>query len=409
MKNKFYVLVLIIAILLQLVLKVNTLAGVPSPKNATALGYVYSDYLASPKMLKRSVVNEGNGDRIIAAMQKAQEGRPLILGAIGGSITYGSSAMSSSTYTYLVTKWWRSKFPKSAVKFINSGVSGTGSLIGVHRAQNDLLNRNPDFIIMDFAVNDTDSPVCDAAYESLIRNILGCPSNPGLMLLFMSTDSGYNLQANEVKAGRKYNLPMISYRDAVMPDIKNRDLSWRSVAADFIHPNDKGHHITADLIISYLERLYKQINKKVTIATKLPQSLNKDLFTSADYLNNKTLQIKELGGWEATDHAHWQLKEGWKPIKINKPMVFEVTARKIFLVYNKTINNKGSTIKVTVDNNKPLKFQSKSTNTWEEITADKIEAGSHASKHTISIEFTDEIPIGCTGEEFNLLGVMVSQ
>jgi len=370
--------------------------------------YIYTDYVASQEMISHSITNEGDGSRIIAAMKRAEAGEPIIIGAIGGSITYGSSALANYSYTSLVLKWWKKKFPQSKIKLVNAGISGTGSMIGVHRASMDLLDKKPDFVMMDFAVNDTDDELVNEAYENLTRDILNSEKHPALMLLFMCTDGGYNFQEQESLIGNHYNLPMVSYKDAVWPDIQKKELRWEDISPDFIHPNDKGHHILADLIISRLETWYRQINSDVKIDTALPKPRTKARFINASYLTNKTLQVSDLGGFQATDNAHWQLKQGWKAVEKNKPMKFEVTAKNITLVYNKTIDKKGATVKVCVDAKKEFKLESKSSYAWEAITAEQVALGDTVEKHTITIEYLSEKPKGCTGENFYLLGVLLS-
>ena len=79
--------------------------------------------------------------------------------------------------------------------FINAGIGATGSLIGVHRAQRDVLDFSPDIVFVEFAVNDSNLPEDHKAYESLLRRILSAPKKPALILLFSSWKDGSNESA----------------------------------------------------------------------------------------------------------------------------------------------------------------------------------------------------------------------
>ena len=58
-------------------------------------------------------------------------------------------------------------FPHSETRLVNAGLGGTGSLSGAFRVQRDLLQAEPDVVIVEFAVND--AWVDGAAYEGLLR------------------------------------------------------------------------------------------------------------------------------------------------------------------------------------------------------------------------------------------------
>lgn len=386
----------------------NSQASMQSLATSQPSVFVYDKYIASPEMLKSSVVSKGDQSRITAAMQRAQNKESLTLGYIGGSITYGSSAKANLSFSDLVTRWWKNKFPNSKIKLVNAGISGTGSVIGVHRAYKDLLIKNPDFVVIDFAVNDTADSNVNIAYENLVRDILASSKTPGLMLLFMCTDGGYNFQDQEIKIGSHYNLPMLSYKNAIWPQIQEKKLKWADISGDFIHPNEKGHHITADLIISELEDCYSKIDQNATPEKILPDLLTPGIYVNATYLTNKTLNVIDVGGFTATNQAHWQLSDGWIAKEINKEMKFEVDAKNILLVYNKTIDGRGATVAVTVDGKFIMEINSKSDVDWEAITATQILKMETKRKHIISIKYLDKKPANCTGENFALLGVLVS-
>ena len=90
-------------------------------------------------------------------LSRADAGEPLTIAAIGGSITAGSGA-STLERSY----WWRfgsrlrRAFPSVAWRFVNAGIGATNSIFGALRAEDDLLSREPDLVVIEFAVNDGD-------------------------------------------------------------------------------------------------------------------------------------------------------------------------------------------------------------------------------------------------------------
>ena len=97
----------------------------------------------------------GNVSRIRKVMADANQGKEITVGFIGGSITMGSVATSPERcYAARVHAWWESAFPKAKINYVNAGIGATTSQFAVARAEEDLLAYSPDFVIVEFSVND---------------------------------------------------------------------------------------------------------------------------------------------------------------------------------------------------------------------------------------------------------------
>jgi len=371
--------------------------------------YSYTDYTASQQILDDALVYEGNTNRIIAAMQKASRGEDIKIGVIGGSITWGASADIDKTYAKKLYRWWKKKFPESSIKLVNAGKSGTGSVIGVHRIEQDLLSKGVDFVIVEFAVNDTDDEEVIEAYESIIRYVLSHESKPGLMLLMMCADEGYSSEDSKIEIGTHYNVPIISYKSSVYAAVERGELVWDEIADDFIHPDNPGHLLIAETIIYRLEQYHKHIEDEVDIVIDLPESITDAYYTNVELLTNETLNVTSIGGFEKDNNANWVLPLGYKAVDKNNKFAFEVEAKTIVLVYNQLTNNMGANIFVEVDGVGYGMITSKSPFEWEAITSTEILRENSVEKHTITLTYTDEVPEECTGEEFKLLAVMIGK
>lgn len=135
-----------------------------------------------------------------------------------------NSTVYEKCYVELTAKWFREKFTNVKVNHINAGAGATGSLIGVHRAEKQVLSKNPDIVFVDAAVNDNDSEFCKISYESEIRKLLSSPGKPAVIEVFMTMEDGVNYQDQQIKIGENYNLPMISFRDVACEIIESQNL-----------------------------------------------------------------------------------------------------------------------------------------------------------------------------------------
>ncbi|MBQ4165725.1 MAG: SGNH/GDSL hydrolase family protein, partial [Oscillospiraceae bacterium] len=106
----------------------------------------------TPTMIANSVLNKGNQARLAKFFKKLQAGEDVTVAYLGGSITQGSSAGGGLCYADLTTKWLQEKYPDVKINHVNAGIGATGSYIGIHRADRDVLQHDPDLVFVDFSV-----------------------------------------------------------------------------------------------------------------------------------------------------------------------------------------------------------------------------------------------------------------
>lgn len=246
--------------------------------------------------------NDTNNYRLLKFLQKAARGEKLTIGFIGGSITEGYvSTEPSLTYARRTFLHIEDMFPKADFTYVNAGIAGTGSGIGVHRVNDDLLNENPDLVFIDASVNDNNTAHYQETYENLVRYILTSDKEPAVILLFMVDDSGNCATEVESEIGNAYNLPMIDYGAAINFTINNGLLSWEDIAGDYIHPNDKGHAIISELITTYIDDFYSENSSfmgKITdemLASYGSETDYKSIpfVTKENYKNGKIVDFKD--------------------------------------------------------------------------------------------------------------------
>ncbi len=245
----------------------------------------------------RAALAAGDPWRLRRAFAKARRSERVTLGVIGGSITVGAFASTPQhSYAAQVLAWWRRRFPHCDARLINAGIGGTGSLYGAFRVQRDLLEAEPDVVIVEFAVND--AWIDGAAFEGLVRQILACPSAPAVVLLFMMWQGGGNDQEMQAKVGAHYHLPMVSFRDALWPEITAGRVRWQDDIVDTVHPNDAGHAIAARLVTSQLEKIDTEADPHgVDPLDPLPAPLHTDAFQFTTWRDASQLAPTRNEGW----------------------------------------------------------------------------------------------------------------
>ena len=202
-----------------------------------------------------------NLKRLKNCMKRAEEGEELTIGFLGGSITQGSLATTmENTYAYRVFTWWKQTFPKANFHYVNGGIGGTTSHYGVSRAVTDVLMYQPDFVVVDFSVNDEADTFFQETYEGVVRKLLSWASKPAVVLLNnVFYDTGLNAQEYHNEIGNWYQVPHVSVRDTIYRRMKAGEYTREELTQDGLHPNDKGHKLVAEEIEKFLESVKAEL------------------------------------------------------------------------------------------------------------------------------------------------------
>jgi len=358
------------------------------------------------EIFARSLLSVGDTARLQKAITKARRGEMVTIGVIGGSITQGAAASQpEKRYGELVAAWWRKTFPKAKVEFVNAGIGATGSDYGALRVKRDLLSRHPDFVVVEYAVNDPDSDTAAETLEGLVRQILNDPNPIALLLLFTMNQSGGNAQKAHGKVGRHYGLPMVSFRDALWPEIEQGRLKWSDVEADAVHPNDRGHEYCARFIIQLLEKVMGEVADGTTPPQMklLPAPLYGDLFEHVALLEADALKPVVNEGW--TFDAARPSEKCWKADKPGSSIEFVVEGKVVFIM-DWHLRGPMGQAKVQVDDQAPVVREAWFDQTWggyrmTTILARDLKPG----KHRVRIQLLSDSNPQSTGHEFRLMGL----
>lgn len=351
----------------------------------------------------RSVVSLGETARLQRVMVRAQEGHAVTVAVIGGSITQGAKATRpEKRYGNLVADWWRQKFPKSHVEFVNAGIGATGSNYGALRAGRDLLSKKPDFVVVEYSVNDNDTQASAESLEGLVRQILAQPQQPAVMLFYMMRRGGSNSQAWHGKVGQHYALPAASFRDAIWPEIQAARIKWEDVVADEVHPNDRGHACCAGFITSLLDKTRQELppQDRLPEIRPLPQPLLSDLFEHTTLCEADVLKPVVNNGW-----LYDPATKAWKSDKPGSTIEFEIEGQIVFSMHHVVKGPMGKA-RVHVDGQPVRELNGWFDQTWGGYRQTNEVARLQApGKHHVRFELLADKNLGSTGHEFRILGL----
>ena len=331
-----------------------------------------------------------NTSRLCALMARAQAGEELTLGFFGGSITQGSLSSTGETcYAYLVYQWWVKAFPRAKFHYVNGGIGGTSSHFGVARAVQDLLQYQPDFVVVDFSVNDDPTNFFQETYEGLIRKILTWTSEPAVLILNnVFYDTGASAQDLHNAVARHYGIPFASIRDTVYKRLKAGEWNREDISPDGLHPNDKGHALVAGELCAVLEQFKEAESTLGNWAVPAPLTVN--AYESA-HLRTTLDTVPVLSGFRADSeekHGHLDtFKNGWIGKSLGDSITFEVEASCIAVQYRRSVHRPAPMARVTVDGGAVVTLDGSFDEDWGDAL--RIETLLHhgtPGRHTVEVK-----------------------
>ena len=165
--------------------------------------------------------------------------------------------------------------------------------------------------------------------------LAGAEELPAVILLFSVNQNGDSVQAVETAIGEYYRLPMISYGDAIMPDVATNNIEWEGISSDIVHPNDVGHSIYAALISAYIEEVYANLDTiEETSEWTLPEPITLQAYDDAHIENCYTIQPVESHGFEERNINRY-FTGNWSVYQKDASITFAVDAMSIGIIYQR--------------------------------------------------------------------------
>lgn len=363
-------------------------AGVEIPEDSK---YVIADGVTD-RMVALSTYIKGNQARLAKFVKKAQAGEKVTVAYLGGSITQGSSAGDKDCYARLTTDWIIKTFPDAEVEYVRAGIGATGSYIGVHRAERDVVSRNPDLVFIDFTVNDTHANIQrdKESYEGLIKKLWESESAPAVVTIAMTQEDGTSFVEYHSEVCATYDIPMISYREAILDVIDKGHIVWDDISDDNIHPNVAGHSVLTELITAYLQDVIDNVDSIDTENESDLSSANSK-FEKAALITPENAAPASDTGWESESTifgnfgGRWIARSKDGTFEGIEPLKFEVEAKNIGVFYSK-LTSMGGTFDVVVDGQVAKTIDSRFPGGWGNyVEAEEVICFPETGKHTVEI------------------------
>lgn len=359
-------------------------------------------------MLEKSLMSAGNYARLKKVIDKAKRGEEVTIAFIGGSITQGAGAIPIHVKCYAYQTWerFREAFGEN-VRLIKAGVGGTSSEFGMIRYERDVLREGsviPDLVVIEYAVNDEGDETKGLCYESLIRKALSTSGETAVVLLFSVFADDWNLEERLSPVGERYELPMVSIRQAVVEQFyrkagEGRVLSKSQFFYDSYHPTNTGHVIMADC----LTYLFRQVDGMPPVEEndwRSREPLMGDTFMNvrlADKHSN-TDKLKEVvpGSFSETDRELQyaeqddrlegvpQFPYNWQHIKGSEPFSMRIFCKALLVVSKDTGEVDAGKASVLVDGREVLILNPREIG-WTHCNAQILFTEDEAAEHEVVI------------------------
>ena len=295
---------------------------------------------------------------------------------------------------------------------MRAGIGATGSYIGVHRADRDVLAYSPDLVFIDFSVNDTTerTEINKQAYESLLRKLLKAESAPAVVTIAMTMDDGTSFQQYHEEIVKKYDVPMISYKNAILDVIDKGYIKWTDISDDNIHPNIPGHQVLTDLITNYLQSVIDNVDaiSGEDISLDVADPVTK--YENAYVLESANTTPESLGGFSKKSGLFGNFSEAWMvrstegEFTADDAIVFKASGTNIGILYGKLTSNAGI-VEIYIDDELCDTINADFSGGWGNyVEFAEVATGLAEGEHTIKI-----VPVSTgSAAAFYVSGIAIS-
>ncbi len=183
---------------------------------------------------------------------------------LGGSITQGAG-VSDKTKTWVsrISNYFKGKYADKTVNNYNVGIGGTGSDMGIMRLERDVLSKNPDYVFVEFAVNDIGKASAVRNMESIVQSLNSLKNVPYVTFVYTAkyNSSKHALENNSAAhqtVADYYGIPVVDMKpaleDAILSTGTMEDTdNVKHWLVDLTHPTEYGYDVYTRCIENALE------------------------------------------------------------------------------------------------------------------------------------------------------------
>ncbi|MCR5323845.1 MAG: SGNH/GDSL hydrolase family protein [Lachnospiraceae bacterium] len=391
----------------------------PEPTPTVAPTPTMSPQEIYEEAVEKSLLFTGNNYRIKKVLEKLRAGQDIYVAALGGSVTEGAGASSNDKgYAYLFADELKKTYApegSDTVHFVNAGLSGTPSSLGIMRYKQDvldLLGHVPDLLIIEFAVNDWQEATGGRAYESLICEALSANEECAVICMCSVSKGNWNTQDVYLPIAKNYLVPVVSVRNAVFKTTsgKNERISASMYFYDEYHPSSYGHTLMKNCLMNLLKTVDEA---EENVPKEMPESVVKGRdfvgLTAVDSVN--TVDGLNVGSFGATDDKvvtmyftkavsfpnNFYHKAGEE----NTPLTLKVKCKNILINYKTSTDASFGNAAFYVDGELVATAEGHTGGAWNNCNCILVFDEKEAAEHTLEVKMAE----GSEDKAFTILSI----
>jgi lysophospholipase L1-like esterase len=224
------------------------------------------------------ILDEMNARALAKTREKLQSGAPLRIAFCGDSVTQGCFASSpQKSFVHVFMDKLKARYPQTTVQFVNYSVPGATSSIVFPRFVAEILPHHPDLIVVEF-VNDIslDNQTIADNYQSFFTKARAFGADVIVCLPHLPAPSFAGVRSWSAVSGKPYFTMMQKLAENNNIGLANVGRRWENAPNEGLnplllladqanHPNDRGHEMYAEELLSCLTN--GKITKRVAATT----------------------------------------------------------------------------------------------------------------------------------------------
>lgn len=288
------------------------------------------------EMLDRSIKYNTTETSIDHSFRIAREKGEIKIAVLGGSVTqghgcfignssFGSLSVKSCSWPSRVNHWFDENVKDFSVEIVNYAQGGTCILDLMHHVEEKLpIDMDVDIVIIGYGVNDGFSHSKDLqfAHEALIIHIIDKMKNKPSIIYFedfvapakaIYLNPDVNMANLDAEVTKKYDIPMVSFRDAVWPNEEYYSFADKIWGPE-THPDWITHQLMADVMVYYLQKTYARfLREHGTLSNPTPKESNYLSFVDKQgcLFKHKQLEIETYEFIGASSPSEFVESVGW--------------------------------------------------------------------------------------------------
>ena len=226
-------------------------------------------------------------DTKLKTTQRLEAGQPVRIVCFGDSITgvyYHTGGRRA--WCELLEIALNRIYPNARMEMINAGISGNNTGAALKRMEADVLNHNPQLVVVMFCMNDV-AGLTPEAFRVNLAEIVRRSRDRGAEVILMTPNSIYPddprrppskvVQYVEIirQVGRELSVPIAdcfrAYED--IRDIDRR--AWVQLMSDTLHPNMRGHKLFAEEVAWTLSGRRVSLEDLPLLQPGLPRTISR--------------------------------------------------------------------------------------------------------------------------------------